>query len=152
MFCFVADYGATVIQLGDVAAADIPDLPELLDQLGYPSDADAIAARVQRIGDAGGRVLVAREDDEVLGVMALEFLALLHHDDDLCRITALVVADRARGRGVGRRLVAEAERIARAHRCGRIEVTSAEHRAAAHAFYLALGYHEQRKRFLKHLE
>ena len=142
---------ATMIRLGDVTAADIPALPELLEQLGYPSAPDAVAARIGRIGDASGRVLVARQEDEVLGVMALEFLALLHHDDDLCRITALVVADRARGRGVGRRLVAEAERIARERRCLRIEVTSAEHRAAAHAFYLALGYDEKRKRFLKHL-
>lgn len=141
-----------MILLGDVAPSDLPALPDLLAQLGYPSGGDAVAARIPRILDAGGRVLVAREEGDVLGVIAMAFMPLLHHDDELCRITALVVADRARGRGIGKALVAEAERIARGRGCLRIEVTSADHRTGAHAFYLALGYDEKRKRFLKRLD
>ncbi len=138
--------------LGDCAAADLPALRALLVQLGYPTDAAALPGRLARIREAGGRVLVAREGEAVLGLVALAFLPLVHHEAPLCRMTALVVAEQARGRGVGRRLVAEAERIARERGCERVEVTSADHRAAAHAFYLALGYAEKPKRFVKVLE
>jgi GNAT superfamily N-acetyltransferase len=140
-----------MLTLGDVVAADLPAFPALLAQLGYPAEPEALPGRIERIRAGGGRVVVAREGDEVLGLVALAFIPLVHHEQPLARISALVVAEAARGRGVGRRLVAEAERIARAAGCTRIEVTSADHRAAAHAFYLALGYAEKRRRFLKSL-
>ena len=59
---------------------------------------------------------------------------------DICRLTALVVAERVRGQGVGRQLVAEVEDYARNTGCVRVEVTSNAKRAKAHDFYQALGY------------
>ncbi len=141
-----------MLTLGDAVAADLPAFPELLAQLGYPTDPAALPGRVERIRAGGGRVLVARAGDRVLGLIALAFLPLIHHERPLARISALVVDQAARGRGVGRRLVAEVERIARAAGCDRIEVMSANHRAAAHAFYGALGYTEKPKRFVKALD
>ncbi len=141
-----------MLELGDVVESDLRALPTLLAQLGYAADAGALPGRIARIRAGGGQIVVARERGLVLGVLTLAFLPLLHHERPLARISALVVAEGARGHGVGRRLVAEAERIARDRGCGRIEVTSADHRAAAHAFYGALGYTEKPKRFMKVLE
>ncbi len=141
-----------MLELGDVVAADLPALPPLLAQLGYPAAAEDLPGRIARIRSGGGGIVVAREDGAVLGVLTLAFLPLLHHERPLARISALVVAEAARGRGIGRRLVAEAERLARARGCDRIEVTSAGHRAAAHAFYAALGYTDKPKRFIKVLD
>ncbi len=137
--------------VGDVLPADIPAFPALLAQLGYPADEEAVTARIQKIAWGGGRVIVARDDEHVAGFLTLAFLPQIHHDDPLCRITALVVDEAARGGGIGRQLVAEAERIACQHGCLRIEVTSADHRKGAHGFYQALGYAEKRKRFFKNL-
>jgi GNAT superfamily N-acetyltransferase len=67
-------------------------------------------------------------------------------------ITALVTAAAARGRGVGRALVAEAVEWARREGCVRISVTSAEHRADAHAFYPACGLPYTGRRFGTTLE
>jgi GNAT superfamily N-acetyltransferase len=66
-------------------------------------------------------------------------------------LTALVVREPSRGQGIGHRLVAAAEEIARGRGCRRIEVTSAEHRTDAHDFYRHLGYAETSRRFIKHI-
>jgi GNAT superfamily N-acetyltransferase len=50
---------------------------------------------------------------------------------------------------LGRRLVAEAEEYAWNNGCAWIEVTSADHRSDAHAFYEAIGYVQDCRRFVK---
>ena len=75
--------------------------------------------------------------------------ATLHRPGRLGRITALVVAASARGRGIGSELLGTAERHLLASGCTRLEVTSAEQRHDAHAFYATRGYREQRARFVK---
>ena len=139
------------VSIGDVAAADYPAIPPLLAQLGYPTDADRVGRRIERVLAAGGRVLVARAGQLPLGLAAVAFVPLVHHDDELCRITALVVAGHARGQGIGRQLVALVEQLALERACLRLEVTSADHRAPAHAFYRSLGFSERPRRFIKQL-
>lgn len=53
---------------------------------------------------------------------------------------ALVVADRARDRGVDAALVKSAETFAREHGCQFLEVTSNRRRKDAHAFYRSVGF------------
>jgi hypothetical protein len=48
---------------------------------------------------------------------------------------------------LGRRLVAEPEEFARNNDCARI--TSGDHRPHAHAFYEAIGYFQDCRRFIK---
>jgi len=141
----------TDLLLGDAAPSDIAAFPALLAQLGYPSEGASLAPRLERVRAAGGRVIVARRGEAVLGLMALSFIPLIHHEADLCRVSALVVAGHARGAGIGRRLMALAEQIAHDHGCSRVEVTSAEHRVSAHAFYHNLGYADRPRRFTKQL-
>ena len=74
---------------------------------------------------------------------------LLHVSGGLGRISALVVGPQFAGRGIGTRLVAEAEEFAWENGCARIEITSGEHRADAHAFYEAIGYRQDSRRFVK---
>ena len=67
------------------------------------------------------------------------------------RITALSISDAAQRRGIGRALLRDAEVRARAAGAARIELTTARHRAEAHAFYRACGYEETSLRFMKRL-
>jgi len=62
-----------------------------------------------------------------------------------------VVAERARGEGLGARLVAAAEEMLKARGCGLVEVTSNRKRLRAHAFYERLGYERTSYRFAKAL-
>jgi GNAT superfamily N-acetyltransferase len=70
---------------------------------------------------------------------------------EVVRITALVVAEDARGHGLGRRLLREAERFARACGAQRLEISSGIQRTGAHAFYLECGYTESGRRFVRPL-
>ena len=131
---------------------DAAAVAHLLAHLGYPADAGEVAPRLSAVRDAGDAVLLAVDgDDAALGLIGLHRVAVLHAAAPVAYITALVTAPEARGRGVGRSLVAAAESWARERGCTRLTVTSAEHRADAHAFYPACGMSYTGRRFSKPL-
>lgn len=136
----------------DATLHDAPAIAGLLAELGYPSSADAVVARLQRmLGEPGQQVIVAESDGQVVGMATVIVRHVINNDAPFARLASIVVADSHRNRGIGTRLVAAAEEIGRATGCKVIEVTSAEHRAGAHRFYEELGYQERRRRFLKSL-
>ncbi|MGH7633904.1 MAG: GNAT family N-acetyltransferase [Gemmatimonadaceae bacterium] len=67
------------------------------------------------------------------------------------RLTAVIVDEEARGKGVGRTLVAAAEAALRERGCAMIEITSNKKRIDAHAFYERLGYTATSFRFAKQI-
>ncbi|TKR29668.1 GNAT family N-acetyltransferase [Luteimonas gilva] len=138
--------------LRSASRIDADDVAALLSELGYPCDAQDAAQRIAAIVDNDRQALVvARCDGEVCGLIALDFMYYLPLDTTTCRITALVVSTSAQGRGLGRQLLREAERRARAAGAARIELTSGSQRADAHAFYKACGYSDGTLRFIKRL-
>jgi GNAT superfamily N-acetyltransferase len=132
----------------DARPSDAESLARLLTELGYPVSPQRLGRRLQTLsGERGTRVFVVESDGELCGVAAMHCMHQLELDDPACRLTTLVVAPEARGRGVGRALMARVDREARGRGCVRIEVTSAEHRAGAHEFYERLGFEERPKRY-----
>jgi GNAT superfamily N-acetyltransferase len=65
------------------------------------------------------------------------------------RVSVLVVARPHAGQGIGSALLRHAEQFLVELGCGRIEVTSASHREAAHGFYRARGYVQQGVKFTR---
>ena len=128
---------------------DVPAIAALLAELGYPVSDDALAARLGRLPDTTS-VFVAEEDD-VVGMAALDVRQGLEHEEPRGRIVAFVVRPDARGRGVARALMHVVEAAARAAGAVHLHVTSAHHRADAHAAYVALGFSETGLRFGKDL-
>lgn len=136
----------------DAAAVD-----ELLGQLGYPQDdTAATAARIQAWRhDPASAAYVADAGGDLHGLVAVHVCPFFERTGSWARIVAIVVADRSRGQGVGGRLMAEAETFATRNGCVRVEVTSADRREDAHAFYRRLGYLDQTggsSRFLRDLD
>lgn len=132
--------------------ADAPALARLLGELGYPSPAEQMAGRLRAMRDDGSEAMVAvDQDDAPIGLACMTTHVSLHTDAPTGYITALVTASGARGTGVGRALVATAESWARARGCTKLSVTSAEHRADAHAFYPRCGMPYTGRRFSKGL-
>ncbi|WP_158887507.1 GNAT family N-acetyltransferase [Amycolatopsis anabasis] len=137
--------------------ADAAAVNELLHQLGYPQAGAATTATRIRAWrhDPFSAAQVADADGDLLGLVAVHICPFFERAGAWGRIVALVVADQARGRGVGGRLVAAAESFAARHGCVRMEVTSADRREDAHEFYRRRGYLDQTggsSRFLRDLD
>lgn len=132
--------------------ADAGPLVPLLSQLGYPTDEATIAERLLRLTTEGDEALVAVRGEAILGLATVHATPVLHRPAPVGRVTALVVAEGARGQGVGRALMDAAERRLRGRGCVMVEVTSNRARTDAHAFYERLGYVATSFRFAKTLE
>jgi len=137
------------VSVRSASAADAAAIAGLLAELGYRTPPADVERRLE--GMERSAALVAELDGEVAGVLTLAMVPVLHEPGDWCRITMLVVAERARRRGLARALVAEAETVARGHGCVRVEVTSALHRDGAHEFYRGMHYGQVSEHFLKPL-
>jgi GNAT superfamily N-acetyltransferase len=136
-----------------IRAAEISDLRAigpLLIQLGYSAAQEDLAGRFEALfADPQANVLVATDGHALLGLATTYLVPVAHEAGPWYRLTALVVDERQRGRGVGQALIKTAEAIARDAGCSRIEATSASHRADAHSFYRHLGYAREADHFLK---
>lgn len=138
--------------LRSASAIDADDVAALLSALGYPCGTADAARRIATITANDRQALVvARCGGMVTGLVALDFMYYLPLDTTTCRITALVVSPGAQGRGLGRQLLREAERRARAAGAARIELTSGSQRSEAHSFYRACGFSDGTLRFIKRL-
>ena len=122
------------------AATDAEAIAALFTDEGYPAGPSDIVERLTRFSSEHSRVLVAEHEGVVLGFIALHALPRFEHDDRILRVLALVVDAGARERGVGRRLMAEAERIAGDLDAAFVEVTSGHHRPDARHLYESMGY------------
>lgn len=130
--------------------SDSEALAVLLGELGYPkTDAFAHGKLKQLSKKKGNRVFVVVDEGRVVGFASCHIMPLIHEDNDLCRVTALIVAQDCRRGNIGRRLMRAVEEYARKSGCGRIEITSGQHRHDAHCFYERIGYREVSRRFLK---
>lgn len=128
------------ITLRAASAADADEIAQLFTDEGYPAGPTDIAARLERFASAHSRVVVAEHDDAVIGFIAVHALPRFEHDDRILRILALVVDAGARERGVGRALIAEAERIGQELGAAFVEITAGHHRPEARHLYESLGY------------
>jgi ribosomal protein S18 acetylase RimI-like enzyme len=128
------------ILLRPAQAADAPAIAALFTDEGYPAGPSDIVARLARFDTSDSRVVIAEHDGAILGFIAVHAMARFEHDDSILRILALVVDAGARERGVGRTLMAEAERIGRELGAAFIELTAGHHRPEARHLYESLGY------------
>ncbi|HYJ51983.1 MAG TPA: GNAT family N-acetyltransferase [Allosphingosinicella sp.] len=135
--------------------------PKLRVRSARPEDAAAIARLIVALGyevtaaEVKSRLAkapaIVAEKGGIVGVLTTAITAVLHRPKPVGRISMMVVAEEARGGGIGAALVAEAEKRLAAKGCGMVEVTSNVKRLRAHAFYEKLGYERTSYRFAKTL-
>lgn len=106
----------------------------------FPSDRVSRRGWTRFLASPRATVLVAAEGGAVLGDLVL----LQRAGSRRARIYSVVVAPAARGRGLGERLVAAAERAAAADGCAAVSLEVRADNAAARGLYAKRGYIEQR--------
>ncbi|MBT8078841.1 MAG: GNAT family N-acetyltransferase [Gammaproteobacteria bacterium] len=121
-----------------------------MQELGYETSLETMRTQLRRyLTDEHSEIFVAVIGGDLVGVVSGHLIPALHEPGNIGRITALVVAKKARSRRIASRLVNELEKWFLKNRCLRFEVTSGKHRNAAHLFYESLGYAPAASRFLK---
>jgi GNAT superfamily N-acetyltransferase len=95
--------------------------------------------------------LVAEDDGSLIGFVDVEFRQRLNFLSRQAWVPDLVVAERARGRGVGRALLEAAEERARERGCWGMSLESASWRLDSHAFYERVGWSPTGRSFTRAL-
>lgn len=133
--------GTLTVTVRQMRPEDASAVAALTSQLGYPSTDDEIRRRYDLIKDRwDGRLFVAQHaGTAIVGWIHVQATYLLECDAR-AEIWGLVVAEKARGTGVGRRLVEAAEEWALMRGLGVIVLRSNHLRTEAQGFYEHLGY------------
>jgi GNAT superfamily N-acetyltransferase len=135
------------------SAEDADRVAELLEQLGYPTSPETADRRLQALtASPHDEVWVAEQEGTVVGLVSIHVSGALERDGEVAKVNAIVVDEAARRQGIGKQLMALAEREARRRGCVLLFLTTAERRQDAHAFYRGLGFEETGRRFAKALD
>jgi ribosomal protein S18 acetylase RimI-like enzyme len=127
-------------------AADLEAILSLLAELGRPC-AEPNDEHDRQAEEALGRedteILLAERGGEIAGLASVLVLPRLGHRSPEARLLDLVVADRARGSGVGAGLVAATVERATAAGCHLLRLECGHQRVEARRFYERLDFEDR---------
>jgi aminoglycoside 6'-N-acetyltransferase I len=131
------------VEIRAALPADAADVASLLRDLGQDVTPHEAAERLDAVRRApGSSVLVAVDYGPAVGLIAVHWNAVLQHARPMARVSALVVAEPERRRGIGRLLVKAGAQAARVAGCERLEIAAGPGEQNTQAFWLALGFNE----------
>jgi ribosomal protein S18 acetylase RimI-like enzyme len=140
------------LTIRDARLIDAPALAALMCELGYETSNAEMCQRLKSIlTDPRFRTFVAEIDKTVCGMIGTLAHASHEHNDFSGKIVALVVSKKQRRSGIGRALIAAAEKDFANRKVMRVSLTTRFTREEAHQFYEALGYSRTGFRFAKNL-
>jgi ribosomal protein S18 acetylase RimI-like enzyme len=141
-----------VFTIRDAKLTDAPVLAALMCELGYETTSAEMRRRLKPIlCDVRYRTLLAEVDGKVCGMIGTLAHPSYEHNDPSGRILALVTLTTARRRGIGRALIASAEKAFGQKAATRVSLDTRFTRKDAHQFYESLGYERNGWRFVKRL-
>ena len=143
------DLDATV-RIRVARLSDAPGLAALMCELGYETANNEMRARLESIlADARCSTFVAEIGKALCGMIGTLTHMSHEHDDLSGKIVALVVSNKHKRSGVGRALIAAAEKDFAKRNVMRVTLTTRFERDEAHQFYEKLGYSRTGFRFAK---
>lgn len=137
----------TAVLITPATLADIPALSNLLTTL-FTQEAEFTpdsAAQVRGLNliirqPETGLILVARNEDTVLGMVNLLYTVSTALGERVGLLEDMVIADHARGRGIGTQLLEQAIAAARSNGCRRITLLTDRDNIVAQRFYQKHGF------------
>jgi ribosomal protein S18 acetylase RimI-like enzyme len=142
----------TGCRIRDAELNDAAELAVLISQLGYETNRTEMERRLKSIlCNPAYKTFVAIMDGCVCGMIGTLTYPSYEHDDPSGRILAIVTLNVARRRGIGRALIATAEKDFTQRGIRRVALDTRLTREDAHKFYESLGYERNGWRFVKQL-
>lgn len=134
------------INIRPVGDGDLAKTAPLCGELGYPATSDELVPRLANLKHNDDNLLLLAESagGDALGLIHAEYRRMFIETPQVI-VLSLVVAELARGRNVGARLLTEAEAWARYKGVDTVLVGSNVVRERAHRFYHAHGYSEVKR-------
>ncbi|QKF81735.1 GNAT family N-acetyltransferase [Halarcobacter ebronensis] len=141
-----------MIKIREASIDDAKALIPLLDSLGYENTEKFIKKRIsQLLSNSNDALVVACDNEKIVGFISFCFMVQLGLENDFCRITYFCVLEEYRSKKVGAMLESYVEDEAKKRNCNRIEVHCNERRKEAHRFYYRQNYIESPKYLMKML-
>lgn len=95
------------------------------------------------LGFPGSYLFVAEQDGQVVGMLSFSIRPNLYHAGSCCLVDELVVAEKARGRGVGKALVQRLLLHAKEAGCAEASLSVMPGNTQAREFYRSLGFTDE---------
>jgi ribosomal protein S18 acetylase RimI-like enzyme len=148
----IANHYKFVMFIRDAGLDDALELAVLMCQLGYETKRAEMETRLKSIlCNPAYKTFVAIMDGCICGMIGTLTYPSYEHNDPSGRILALVTLSAARRRGIGRALIATAEKDFAQRGIRRVALDTRLTREDAHKFYQSLGYERNGWRFVKQL-
>jgi ribosomal protein S18 acetylase RimI-like enzyme len=139
-------------RIRDAELNDAAELAVLMRELGYETKRAEMEARLKLIlSNPAYKTFVAIMDGCVCGMIGTLTYPSYEHNNPGARILALVTLSAVRRRGIGRALIATAEKDLAQRGIRRVALDTRLTREDAHKFYESLGYERNGWRFVKEL-
>lgn len=143
-----------MIDIRLVNSDDAEDVCRLCcEDLGYQCDKTLVKERIIQLDPEREAVFVALMDGTVVGFIHIEKYNTLYFET-MANILGLAVSSKYRRHGIGKELVARAEKWADENEIALMRLNSGSKRNGAHSFYKHLGYGSAKEqiRLVKRLE
>jgi ribosomal protein S18 acetylase RimI-like enzyme len=145
------------VTIGSATKNDISEILELLYEMKRPkpktrSEKSLFKKKILRyLSDKDKKILVARHDSKIIGVVSMIFLTRLNRTKKELYIPELVVSKSYRRQGVGKSLIDHCIKTAKKKGCFRIRLESGKQRRVAHIFYPKLGFEQSSLSYHKNI-
>ena len=138
---------ATRIDLRRAQASDAEAVELLYRDLVSDSTIRVLPEHVATLAESPSSFLIVGCSSGIVCATALLTLCpdVMYLRQPFGLIENLIVAERNRGAGIGRRLMKYIEAVARDHYCTKLMLLSASHRHTAHRFFEAVGFEGTKK-------
>ena len=133
------------IQIREPTQSDTDALLSLIKQLGYFIDANEMRKNILYYSTLSTqKAWVAEKSGKVIGCIAVAITDYFHRKGAFLRVIAIVVNQKYRKKGIGKKLMQMAENYALEMKCSHMELTSGAHRTklGSHDFYQSMGFVE----------
>jgi ribosomal protein S18 acetylase RimI-like enzyme len=97
---------------------------------------------LQYLSDKDKKILVAKDDSKIVGLVTMMFLSRLNQTRQELYIPELIVTNDYRRQGIGESLIKSCIDVAKRKNCFRIRLESGYQRKEAHKFYRYLGFEQ----------